>query len=216
MTNARSISWQADVLQRVGMVQATPPGGLTLRFDDGETCEAVRAVSCLVAPEVGDVVLVVASARGVYVLAVLERPSPSAVRVEVDGDLELRAAGGAMRLRATRGVELTSAESVRAVAPRVEAVAVEAAVSAQRIAVAGDALEATLATAHAVVGEIDLRAMKLVSRARWSLRHVEETDHLRAGRIDHSAETILRMRAKNALVQVTSLVKVDGAQIQLG
>jgi hypothetical protein len=67
-----------------------------------------------------------------------------------------------------------------------------------------------------LVGEIDLRAMKLVSRARWSLRHVEETDHLRAGRIDHSAETILRMRAKNAIVQVTSLVKVDGAQIQLG
>src|ERR1700733_5371203 len=60
---------------------------------DGATFRAERALSCLVEPHVGDLVLVHCTEDGAYVLSILGRRSPGDVRLVVKGDAELSATG---------------------------------------------------------------------------------------------------------------------------
>ena len=215
MTRQHESQPHADALQRVGTVRAIGEASVTVDLDDGEDLEARRAVSCLVAPEAGDVVLLVLSPRGAHVLAVLERSSSGPVRVDAPGDLELHARG-ALRLRARGPVAVVSAESMEFTAPAAALRTVEGAVNAERVVLSGAVLHACFARVRATLDDLDLRSLRVSTQTRWSMRRVEETDHVRAGRIDYGAETVLRLRADNAVVHARSLVKVDGDQIHLG
>ena len=53
-------------------------------------------------------------------------------------------------------------------------------------------------------------------RVKRSYRTVEETDQLKAERIDYTASSTMSLHGENALVTAEQLVKVDGEQIHLG
>jgi hypothetical protein len=216
MTTNHGLSWQADAMQRVATVRAVEGAAVSVAFEDGEVGTARRAVSCLVAPMPGDTVLLALSPRGVHLLAVLERDAGAAVRVEADGDLELRSVRGRVALRGPAGVDVLSAAAVRVAAPEVAVEAGRGRLVAEALVVCGATLDARFVTTRAALDAVDLTALRVATRTRWSFRHVEESDHLRAGRIDHAAETTLCLRAEHAVVHAESLVKMDGQQIHLG
>jgi Protein of unknown function (DUF3540) len=53
-------------------------------------------------------------------------------------------------------------------------------------------------------------------RVARSYREVEETDQVKAGQIDYTADTSLQLHAKYALVTADQLVKMDAEQIHIG
>jgi hypothetical protein len=172
--------------------------GVTVAFQ-GEELIARRAVSCLVEPEPGDVVLVGGPGTQPYVLAVLERPTGAALRLAAAGDVTL-AAGGRLALQ---GDEV-----------QVKARAVS--VFAGMLSVGGGRILATVAKAKLVANLVETMADRLMSRATRSHRFVEESEHLRARHVDYRAEKHLHMQADAATVQGGVLVKVDAGQIHLG
>lgn len=216
MTTNHGLSWQADAMQRVATVRAVDRGDISVVFEDGEVGTARRAVSCLVAPAPGDLVLLALSPRGVHLLAVLERDADAGLRIDAEGDLEIRSARGRVSLRGRAGVDVLSPSEVRVAAPEVAVEAGRGRVVAEALAVCGATLDACFATTRAALDAVDLSALRIATRTRWNFRHVEESDHLRAGRIDHAAQTTLCLRAEHAVVHAESLVKMDGQQIHLG
>ena len=160
---------------------------------------ARRAVSCLVAPEVDDTVLIAGDADAQHVLAVLDRPRPGQTRLEVSGDLELRARR--LRLSGREGLDLAS----------------------RAVALLADKLDVDASKTRMSTGALDLLAQRvtsvaerIASRVERSYRTVTESDELRAGRIDHRADTTMSLRGTDALMTAKRLVKVDGDQIHMG
>jgi hypothetical protein len=195
----------AEVLSREGDV---------LRLGCGT--EARAALSCLVVPEPGDLVLVTEAGGAAYVLAVLERRQAHPLRLLAAGDVEIGATGGRLRLQGGAGVEIATpgrfsaaAEEVALAGRSARFTFAEAAGSVQRMTAEFGVVKLVADALERVVG-------RLLTRARNSYRFVEEGEHLRAGTIDHAAQGTLHVRAEHAVIKAGSIVKVDGGQIQLG
>src|SRR5437763_190877 len=134
---ARKIEARA-VFQDFGEITAIDGPIVTVRTALAEvSCR--RAASCLLAPAVGDRVLVAAEERGdAYVLAVLEQRDPRTATIAVDGDLDLTAAHGKVTVAAQEGIELVTAVAIQIAARVLEVSAGEA------ISLVGGAVKAEL------------------------------------------------------------------------
>ncbi|PRP91530.1 hypothetical protein ENSA5_54380 [Enhygromyxa salina] len=180
-----------DGRTRVGTVAAEDRRAWTLSVDDGSRLEAVRAASCLVRPELGDLVLYVApTPTRAHIIAVLS-PREDATTLAVDNELRLHAP--AVTVRTGRA---------RLVARELGVLATTIASKFERSTVVGAAL--------------DMVTDVFTQRARHSVRSVAGLDRQSAGTIDQRAEGELLVTAKRALVNGDELVKLDAKQLHLG
>ncbi len=164
--------------------------------------KARRAASCMLVPELQDHVLVSVGPSGVWILAVLERRSQHVARLEFDRDLEIRLPQGAFSVNAQKGVTLASAAEV---------------------GIAAKGLRVSAAEANLVIRSIRLFAQhceslltRLLQRVHFSQRIVVDTEQVKAGRIDYSAEKELTLQGQDASLHADRLIKVDGGQIHIG
>jgi len=205
----------SEMVQETARVLSVSPEG-TMVQSEGGVYRARRAVSCLVAPEVDDVVLLATSERGAcYVLAVLEREATT-TRLSVEGDLEVGSTGGQIRIAAPEGVDLVSQKRVGVVAAEVKVNAVEANVATQKATVVGRFLQTEFERIKSFATTIDGVFGRFSQRAKSSIRRVEGLEQLKAEHIDHSAQKTMTLHGENAVVTARQLVKVDGEQIHVG
>lgn len=217
----------ASVLQVYGEIVSITDGSFRVRTAAGPV-DARRAHSCLVAPIVGDHVLVSvpeapASApdapraiapRG-YVLAVLERASGAPTTVVVEGDLAL-SAQGRVSVTSPVGVELASPARVDVRAGELSVDASAARFVLGGLSVLASKLKAHLGESSVVGGAIDSVFQRVSQSMKSSFRVVEGTDRLEARDASWTATETLSVRATNTIVTSEQLVKLDGDQIHLG
>jgi hypothetical protein len=178
---------------------------------------AERAAGCLLRPVLGDEVLVaLLPDRRAYVLTVLTRDGEQPSEIRVKGDLRLSAEGGRVSLSGSEGVAMVTPGDVDMVAGRVTIKAVATAIASEAITVIGKAVVTELDRVKLTARTFDSVLERFTQRAKRAIRMIEETDHLRAERIDYSAEKSLSLHGENAVVTAKELVKVDGGQIHLG
>jgi hypothetical protein len=176
--------------------------------------EARVALSCLVQPAAGDIVLATQMEGAGWILAVLERPVASPLQVLIEGDLTV-AATGHLRL-AGMDVGIDAAEAARLTASSID---VQAATSRSVIDEAlhvGRKLTSHVAKLKLVSDLIETLADHVLQRARRSTRMIEETEHLRAGEIDLAATGTVHVQAKQAFISADTVVRIDAAQIHMG
>lgn len=205
------------VVEETGRIVALrQDGAAVVRTATGEH-EARRAVSCLVAAEVDDLVLVARSSReGAFVLAVLARDPAAGTTVAVAGDLDVRLTSGRLRVAAQEGVDLIVARDVNVAAGGLRVNAAEGHVVLQSLSFLGDVVRAEIDAVKLLAGRFDAVVERLSQRVQRSYRTVTETDQVRAQRIDYTAEKTMSLHAEHALVTAEELVKVDAEQIHLG
>jgi flagellar basal body rod protein FlgG len=190
------------VFQTTGTLTTKTDGFFEVRTADGTFC-ASRAVSCLVAPEEGDLVLLAGPRlKGLYVLAVLERPGCSHARISAEGNLTVELRAGRFTVAATEGVDLVSKKSVSVFADRLETKAREGTFLVGTVTLIAEAVNATLE--------------HLSQKVKRIYRRVTELEHVRARQIDCSTEGNLRLHGENTLLTARELVKADAKQIHIG
>ena len=177
---------------------------------------ARRALSCLVAPEPGDIVLLGGDPGRVYVLAVLERTVAGPVRITAPGDVELVAAGGRLAVIGASAVEVISPVSVGLTAPEVKVTGRTARLVLDHLSYVGQTLTSHLARIKVVGDILETILGSMMTRAKRSYRLVEEQDHLRANDIDHRASGTARLHGDTTIVTGRTLAKVDASQIHVG
>lgn len=209
---SRHPSWNAA--QEVATVSGLIDGRVIVRAA-GETLEARRAVSCLVAPEIGDRVLVASHREGIHVLAVLDRPGSGPVTLAVDGDATL-ASTGVLRLEGADGVRVVTPESATIAAGALEVATSTATFALGAVGVVGDVLESQFETVKARAKTIETVADRCVQRFAQALRLVSEWEQVRAGYLEYVSRTAAHIRAKAAVITSEEVTKVDGAQVHLG
>lgn len=206
-----------EVVQETGRVLALRDDGTLIVRTAEALLEARRAVSCLIAAEVDDLVLLARSPlEGAFVLAVLRRDPAAARTMAIDGDLDVRLTSGRLRIAAQQGVEVVAGREVNVVAPGLRVNADEGHVALRSLSFLGDVVRAEIDAVKLLAGRVDSVLERLSQRLQRSYRTVVETDQLRAERIDYSAEKTVNIHGEHALLTAEELVKVDAEQIHLG
>jgi len=181
------------------------------------TCEARRAKSCLVAPEVGDSVLCALEPDGAaFVVAVLAGLEGAPTKLAVDGDLNLQARGGRVSLCASEGVDIVSGGAVAMTSSELHVRAKKGSMAIEELGFFGRLVQAEVAKVSLVAQEVDSVLTRLTQRAKRVFRFVEEIDQTRAGTVDMRAQNLIAIRGENAVISARVLAKVDGEQIHLG
>jgi hypothetical protein len=181
------------------------------------TCEARRAKSCLVAPEVGDSVLCALEPDGeAFVVAVLAGREGAPTKLAVDGDLALLALGGRVSLCSPAGVDIVSGGAVSMTSAELHVRAKKGTMAIEELGFFGRLVQAEVAKVSLVAQEVDSVLTRLTQRAKRVFRFVEEIDQTRAGTVDMRAQNLIAIRGENAVISARVLAKVDGEQIHLG
>lgn len=202
------------VTQLVGVVTRFDGAGASVRVGTA-TYSATRAKSCLVAPEVGDRVLLAMTEKEAWVLAVLDAAQEGApTTVKVDGELTL--AADKVKLLAREEASIASSGRFEAVASRIDVKALTGNVAIHRIVASAANALFDVAELKTVATTVENVAERLVQKTKRLYRFVEEIERVRAARMDVDAGKSLRMHAETSLVTAETLVKVDGEHIHMG
>ncbi|WP_437643697.1 DUF3540 domain-containing protein [Sorangium sp. So ce362] len=196
-----------------GVVRGTA-SGLLVELGGGLVV-ARRAKSCLVAPDAGDRVLCVADGDQVFVLAVLEGEAGATTRIVAEGDLKVQATGR-LGLGAGDQIEIAAAREVGLFTGKLQIRAQAAAAAIEELGLVGRSLEAHLQQAVVVAERMEVRADRLVQRAKKAFRFIEALDQVRAGIFDLRAEGLAAVRGENTIVAARTLAKLDGEQVKIG
>jgi hypothetical protein len=202
--------------QDVGSVVSTAERALQVAVA-GVTHEARRAASCLLEPEVGDLVLVtLVPGRGCYVLAVLERQDTGHARLVHEGDLELQLPTGRLSMTAAQGMSVVSGKEVSCVTSSVRLHAAEADLFLERTSFLGRLARVEVESLKMLGRFFDSVIERLSQRVQRSYRKIEGMEQVRAEQLDYVAEKNVSVRGHNTLVTAEQLVKLDGEQVHLG
>ena len=205
-----------QVAQEFGRVILTEGDTFIVRTESGDF-RAKTAAGCLLIPGLGDLVLLASSAgQGSYILSVLERPAGASSKIHVQGDLELEVSGGRLEMTADSGIDLRTSKYVAVEASTLDATAARATLKAAEIDVWGVAARVRVEAVSLAAASLDATVKRVFQRLKRSFRMVEESEVVRAGRVEVQADNDLSLRGRQALVTAESLVKVDAEQIHLG
>jgi hypothetical protein len=190
-----------------------------IAVNDGESllvnsdCGLMRAnvaVSCLVSPEVGDIVLISLDGAGCcYILSILERSERSSRKTELafEGDVDLNVRGGSMTITSDQAIALASRDL------GVDAQA--ATIRIDRTSFFGRLAENHIAKLRLVAESVDSIVRRAVQRFTSSYRYVEDHEEIQSASTRMIVDGTLTMHTKNTMHIAEGHVKIDAEQIHL-
>jgi hypothetical protein len=204
---------------RVESVAGVGCGGLVVRVGD-RAVNAVRAVSCLVEPAVGDRVLV-ALADESFVLAVLARgegrgAGATPVTLSAEGDVTLRARGGTLALASNEAVSVTSGSKVEINTPELEVRAMKTSFFSSSLAYVGRVLDGEVDRITLAARTVDRTIDRVTERLKRSFRTIDEIERVKAQELDVDVAGNVSVHADNTVMSSEKLTKIDAEQIHLG
>jgi hypothetical protein len=213
-TDEQPAALSRAVIQAMGEVERND--GMTVVVSTPDGLQHARlAVSCLVQPVCGDIVLVARHASELYVLAVLERHVDAktemrfarSVNMVVDGDLTLSATGRAA---------FAGGQEASIGAKKVSVSGDEVELTGRRISIVGQAFQWIADTLESTARLVKQVADVWTARARTHHRQVDEIEIVRAGHMDLRAEHVINVGSTHTIMKSRELTKIDGKQIQVG
>lgn len=202
----------APAAVRSGVVRASVDGSWLVSHERGSFV-ARLAPSCLLAPEVGDVVLLATVPEGAFVLAVLQREGEHR-RLRVDGELEVSAAR--VHIEADEELTLRSKRVARLLGEALTVAATEATWVAKQLRVIGEAFVVDATRIKQVSAYSDIESESARERLGRSYRDVRESEHVKAGSLTFSLRDTLSVHAGVAAMTAKKLLRLAGDQIHLG
>lgn len=197
-----------------GRVLAADKDGLTVQASFGPV-RAVRAVSCLVAPGLQDLVLLSVDMAGrAFVLAVLE--SDGRVELRVQGDASLSAEGGSLTLRADADIRLACPGELAAASGEVSVHAKQGSAVIERMSFLGRTLKSQVKRLRAVARDVEQIFGRFTQQSQESVRTVRAHDEVQAGSRRVLVEDLNALHARNHSVIAEEQVVVNAEQIHMG
>ncbi|HEX7438223.1 MAG TPA: DUF3540 domain-containing protein [Caldimonas sp.] len=184
----------------IGRVAACDDAGNVTVFMASGRCTARRAASCLLAPEVGDSVLVCGpEVAALYVIAVLERPGDLPLRLTLGRDAEISSRG---KLTVSSDELVVRAGRATTLIDHLSSFGREVTASVRRIKLVGNVFESFFERVNQFAGH--------------SARVVDGVDQVRSTTIDYRAGQSLSLQGSEVIATAKTLVKIDGGQIHIG
>jgi hypothetical protein len=154
-----------------------------------------RAVSCVVQPEVNDLVLVsLSSLGGGYILAVLEREQGAKATLSFDADVDIKTDEGSLSIASKQGIDLASPQEINLVSSSLGISSSKGEINIGRLSFLGNFFEGSLETVKLLARAFDSITDRFFRRTKRSYRFVEDTDQVKTGSINYIADKSLMLR----------------------
>ncbi len=174
------------------------------------------AFGCLVRPEAEDKVLIARDAGQAWILSVLHRASDAPTCLYADGDVALVSARGRVSLLAGGDVDIAAGRRAKVTGQEIALHGGVAHFVLDELTQIGRRANLYIAKIRSVGDMVETFAAHVLTRANRATRFIEASDQLRAGDIDHRAESTMRMHAKTAFIDADTVVRIDADQIHMG
>ena len=179
---------------RLMTIQSLAGRRLTAIAADGSCVHARRAVSCLVTPIPGDLVLTTQAGGQTYILAVLERASDGEalpLRIETEGDLDF-------------------------VARRISFRAGFLDILADAVTMVGDAFNSLFRLNKRVVGSDTVIAKRTTLHTGERVSVVAQADVHHAGLFSQTVDGPIAINSETAVVSAKADIRINGERINMG
>jgi hypothetical protein len=224
LRHSRQTAWLGDVVRDGEHASPADASGVVIARDGrsvriarrGRISAARVAFGCIVQPEPGDHVLTSIADGTIWVTSVLERSSETPMRLWAEGDVSIVSTGGDVSLTAAQSINLDATQRARLAAAEIDLHASVARFVLGELLQVGRRASLLVGKIRHVSELIETFAEHVLTRAQRSSRFVEESDQIRAGDIDHRAESTLQMRAETLLMTADVVARVDADQIHMG
>jgi hypothetical protein len=216
MDNLARVLDSEQAFLEYGKVIGSEDRYFTVETDRAEM-QATKSVSCLVEPLPGDTVLVSQTASGkCYVLSILEREDQGPTSLAFDGDVDLRAREGRLRLAAQEGIDLVSAKDTALISAQLSVNSVQGEVSIQHLSFFGNFLQGQIQKIKLIGQACDSVLERVSQRVKRCYRRVEELDQLTAGQLNYRVNKLMSLRGKYSVLTAEEDVRIDGDKILMG
>lgn len=184
---------QCDLDLRTGKVKLIANGSYWVEVS--QTLQrAIKAVSCVIEPQIGDTVLLFAEYDDRnYILSVLSRETESPAEMIFDKGVSIKSPEGEMRIEAKQAV-----------------------VNINRTFVAGSTLCAKWDKVKTAAKSIETSADRWIQRLIRSYRFVDEFEESKIGRLRYLVKEMCSIKSKRTAITSEETVKIDGSKIMLG
>ncbi|WP_045219017.1 DUF3540 domain-containing protein [Desulfonatronum thioautotrophicum] len=189
-----------------GRVVSGERGRFIIRLESGRVLESGVATGCLVAPGLGDMVLVYdGPGKVVYILSVLESGREE-IRLETKENLVVRAPK----------VRFEGGESLKVSAPEVTINGGSGRLDFLRLGVLAASLEARIGRFGSIVDAVRVTARSMVQTLGHCLRRVEGVETNHAGHLRIQVEKSCKLKAGSADLRAKGTMAVDGKRVNIG
>jgi hypothetical protein len=203
-------------IQLLGAVAQELDNGMFLVECEGQAWKCRRAASCLLKPEVGDLVLLAGDSTRVFLLAVIEQADAAMARIEMPGDVLLSAAQGNVTVHSAKQMILQGESGLTMQTDQLALRAHQGDCVVGEMQYAGRELKGTVGAVRLIGQLCETVVERVMQISRNVFRMVEQADQARVGHLDYEAEEVARIHAKTTMLTGESLAKVDAAQIHVG
>ncbi|MGX5851217.1 DUF3540 domain-containing protein [Mesorhizobium sp. PL10] len=173
----------------------------SVEISNGKRVHAVQATSCLLAPAIGDRVLLYVAGSEVHVLAVLERQAAHAAEVSVPG---------------ARHVTLHSSETLKLSASKLSLVARDISVLARAIGQTGEILSSNFRRILETVVDKTVAARTITTKTEARTAMVREVDSLTAATLVQNIDNVATQNSEISMVTARQDVRLDAKRVSVG
>lgn len=194
--------------QAVGRVVNLLPAGCYIVEHEQRGWQCRQAASCLLAPQIGDEVLIAGHEQHLWLLAVLTRADPQQpFSLSVAGALEI-AAQGDLTFACPNRLAMRS--------HTLDIAAEQGECHIDNLHYRGQSLAAWVADCSIVGKSMETVWHTVVAISHRLLRKVTQTEHVRVGQWDCEARDYARIHGKQLIVTSEAITKLDSEQIHVG
>lgn len=169
---------------------------------------AVQAAGCLLAPQVGDTVLVVESAEErAYIIAVLSRDTTKAAQINLPVDTVLAAQNGSLHLCAKSELTLD--------APELFLHADTGIAEIRETQFTADTVNLSISRLRAVWSAVESRAGRVIQRVSRLYRRIGMEDS-QLEQLHCTVEKTCTIDAKEVRIKAEERLRLDGERVELG
>jgi len=178
---------------------------------------ASKAFSCLVEPEVEDVVLFSINTLGqCHVLSIIERPEHIDASIEIPGSLSLKAHSGDITFHAQQGISINSEKNISLATAEYSLLANKAMFGIDNLSAIGTTLVAKIKRVHTIADTVETVADNLLQKLKNSFRVIAGVEQTKSGDVIHTVKNLYSMRSRQAAILAKKDIKVDAERIHMG
>ena len=174
------------------------------------------AFSCLVAPQVGDTVLVNHSASDYYLLAVLDRPSGQDMTLAFPADVKFHVTNGQFDLLATKDINLMTTAKTRMLSGDVDISAATMDVNTGKLTTRTQEVESYSQNVKLHTHALSTVAKQISQKTDILIRWVENVETLNIGNLIQNVRKNYTSHSNQAVITAKKDVRIDGERIHMG
>ncbi|WP_443089533.1 DUF3540 domain-containing protein [Xenorhabdus sp. Sc-CR9] len=175
-------------------------GSFTAKSQHNRGWHCRRAASCLLAPDIGDSVLITQVENQLWILAILERAEQQQpAEISVPGDLTITSHGN-LNMN-SNGLNITANSGNCHIS---------------EMQYSGESLSAWVSITRLVGNQFESLWQTVTQLSNRLFRHTTQTEKVHAGQLDMQAENYARLHAQQTIVTAKAITKIDAEQIHIG